>query len=68
MLHQKNKFFRGEIIEVMKPDGRNLEAEVQEILNGEGNSVPSAPHPGEALSVRLSAEAEVYDILRKKED
>ena len=67
-LHQKNKFSRGEVIEIMKPDGRNLMAEVQEILNGEGTAVPSAPHPGEALAVRLSTEAETYDILRKKEE
>ncbi len=65
---QKNKFSVGEQIEVMKPDGRVLTAEVLRICNEEGVSVPSAPHPQEHLAVRLSTEAGEYDILRRSEE
>lgn len=66
-IRQKNKFSVGETIEVMKPDGRNLEAVVLGIYTEDGESRESAPHPQELLYVRLEAELEQYDILRKKE-
>lgn len=64
---QKNKFTVGEAIEVMKPDGRNLEAVVRGIYDGEGNSKESAPHPQQVLYVDLGLEMEPYDILRRSE-
>lgn len=64
---QKNKFIVGETIEVMKPDGRNLEAVVKAIYDDEGKSQESAPHSREVLFVDLSVEMEPYDILRRSE-
>lgn len=64
---QKNKFIVGETIEVMKPDGRNLEAVVKAIYDDEGKSKESAPHSREVLFVDLSVEMEPYDILRRSE-
>ena len=65
-IRQKNKFCVGGRIEIMKPDGRNAEAEVLALVTEEGESVESAPHAGQVLFVRLSAEAERNDILRVK--
>lgn len=65
-IRQKNKFCVGGRIEIMKPDGRNVEAEVLALVTEEGESVESAPHAGQVLFVRLSAEAERNDILRVK--
>ena len=65
-IRQKNKFCVGGCIEIMKPDGRNAEAEVLALVTEEGESVESAPHAGQVLFVRLSAEAERNDILRVK--
>ena len=67
-IEQKNKFSLGETIEVMKPDGRNLQAVVREIRDEEGNAQESAPHPRQRLWVDLGADVEVYDILRKRTD
>ena len=68
IFHQKNKFSVGDVIEIMKPDGRNLPAEVLSIENEDGLPVESAPHPLERLSVKLSAEAEPGELLRSKGD
>ena len=65
-IRQKNKFCVGGRIEIMKPDGRNAEAEVLALVTEEGESVESAPHAGQVLFVRLSAKAERNDILRVK--
>ena len=65
-IEQKNKFSVGETIEIMKPDGRNVQALVKSICDEEGNAQESAPHPKQILWVELDAPADVYDILRKK--
>lgn len=66
-ISQRNKFSVGEEIEIMKPDGRNVTAVVEKILDEEGQEQESAPHPKQILHVRLSEKAETFDILRRKE-
>ena len=51
-LEQRNKFSVGETIEIMKPDGRNIEVTVEHIQDLEGNEQESAPHAKQALKVR----------------
>lgn len=63
-IEQRNKFCVGDEIEIMKPDGRNVPAKVLSLVNEEGEQVQSAPHPKQVLYVELSAQAEVYDLLR----
>ena len=64
---QRNKFIVGEMIEIMKPDGRNITATVRAIYDEDGNSVESAPHPQQKLAVDLGTEIEKYDLLRRAE-
>ena len=64
---QRNKFTVGEMIEIMKPDGRNITATVRAIYNENGESVESAPHPQQKLAVDLGTEIEKYDLLRRAE-
>ena len=66
-IEQRNKFSVGEQIEVMKPDGRNLEVTVKAIYDEEGNSLESAPHPKQILYIDLGTELDRYDILRRQE-
>lgn len=63
-ISQRNKFCRGDVIEIMKPDGRNIETVVEEIYDETGDRQDSAPHPKQTLYLELSQPAEVYDILR----
>ncbi len=63
-IEQKNKFCVGDEIEIMKPDGRNLKAVVQEIRDENGTLMESAPHPKQALQVVLSEQCQRYDLLR----
>ena len=63
---QKNKFSVGDTVEIMKPDGRDVQAKVLRIQSGEGIDQESAPHPKQPLTVTLASEvpAEAGDILR----
>ena len=67
-IEQRNKFSVGETIEVMKPDGRNIEVAVKGITDENGNAMESAPHPKQKLFIDLGIELDKYDILRRKED
>jgi putative protease len=65
-IEQKNKFSVGEIIEIMKPNGENIETRVIKIESQEGLEQESAPHPSQRLIITLDNHAAQYDILRKK--
>lgn len=67
-IEQRNKFSVGETIEVMKPDGSNIEVVVQRIVNENGEDQTSAPHPKQKLWIDLGCPLDLYDILRRKED
>ena len=66
-IEQRNKFSVGEQIEVMKPDGENIEVTVKRIVDEEGNDMESAPHPKQVLYIDLGHPLEMYDVLRRKE-
>lgn len=67
-IEQRNKFSVGETIEIMKPDGQNIETVVRAIINEDGETQESAPHSKQVLYVELDKKAEKYDILRRAED
>ena len=63
-IRQKNKFSVGETIEIMCPDGRDLQTRVLGMWNEDGEPVQSAPHPGELIRLQLDEQASPGDILR----
>lgn len=67
-IEQRNKFSVGETIEIMKPDGRNVEVTVERIVNEDGEEQESAPHSKQVLYVKLSECPEKFDILRRAEN
>lgn len=66
-IEQRNKFSVGETIEIMKPNGENVEVTVERILDEDGAPQESAPHSKQVLYVDLGVKAEPYDILRRQE-
>ena len=67
-IEQRNKFSVGETIEIMKPDGQNIETVVRAIINEDEETQESAPHSKQVLYIELDKKAEKYDILRRAED
>lgn len=67
---QRNKFYVGDRIEIMKPDGRDIPIIVISMYNQNRERVSSAPHPKEILDLELAtetggpADVEAGDILR----
>jgi putative protease len=65
-IEQRNKFCVGDQIEIMKPDGRNVEVLVEAMYNGEMEPVESCPHSKQVIWLQLSETPEQYDLLRVK--
>ena len=64
---QRNKFSVGDVIEIMKPNGENVEVTVRRLVDEDGNDVESAPHPKQKLWIDVDAPLAPWDILRRKE-
>lgn len=65
-IEQRNKFSVGDLIEIMKPDGENVEARVEAMYTDDGDCVDSAPHSKQIIWLKLSQIPEQYDLLRIK--
>ena len=67
-IEQRNKFSVGEKIEIMKPNGENVDVIVKRIVNEDGEDQESAPHSKQVLYIELEGgQADQYDILRRQE-
>ena len=67
-IEQRNKFSVGEVIEVMKPNGDNIEVMVRRLVDEKGQDMDSCPHPQQVFYVDLGIKLEEYDILRRQEE
>ena len=63
-IEQRNKFCKGDEIEIMKPDGRNVPVTVEAIYNEDLEAMDSAPHPKQPLWIKLTGLPEKFDLLR----
>ena len=63
-LEQKNKFSVGDVVEVMKPDGRNLEVRVLDMWDEDFNPIASCPHPKQQFYICVGEQMETFDMLR----
>lgn len=67
-MEQRNKFSVGETIEVMKPNGDNIEVTVKRLVDEDGKDMDSCPHPQQVFYVDLGVELDEFDILRRREE
>ncbi|MCQ2506772.1 MAG: U32 family peptidase C-terminal domain-containing protein [Lachnospiraceae bacterium] len=64
LMEQKNKFYVGEEVEILKADGSSVYSVVESIQNEEGEEMDSCPHAKQKISVRFSKKPDVGDIIR----
>ena len=63
---QRNKFSVGDTIEIMKPNGDNVQVEVLGMYDEELSAVENCPHSKQQIWVELSRVPAQYDLLRVK--
>lgn len=63
-IEQRNKFSVGDVIEIMRPDGGNVEVTVERMYDADLQPVESCPHARETIWLRLSQAPQPHDLLR----
>ena len=64
-LTQRNKFVKGDVLELISPEIEPIAFTADEFFNAEGEKIESAPHPMMELRMALPAPADRLSILRK---
>lgn len=64
VFEQKNKFSVKDEIEVIRPDGSDLNVKVLSMKDEDGNAIDSCPHASVTVSVKLEKTPEAGDIMR----
>ena len=62
-LEQRNRFFAGDEIEFLMPNGEN-----RSLTDADGNSIDVAPHPQMIVKFKVDFDVEDYSIVRTKVD
>ncbi len=63
---QRNKFFKGDTLDVLPPSGVPFDAMCQKLVNEKGEEVESAPHAMERLTMTADKEIPAGSVLRVK--
>lgn len=63
---QRNRFFEGDVLEVLAPGKAPWEIRVNGLINGEGETIQSANHPMETVRFACEKAIEEGAILRKR--
>lgn len=66
-VEQRNRFFRGETLEVLIPGRPNGRLKVEAIFDGEGRPVDDAPHPCQRVFIPADQPLEEFSMLRRLE-
>jgi putative protease len=67
-ISQRNRFFRGETLEVLEPCGVPFPLTVEALFDEEGNPVESAPHATQKLYIPSARPVAPGAILRRKKE
>ncbi len=65
-IEQRNKFVKGEKLEIFRAKGANEDYIVGEMTDIDGNIVEEAPHPQQILKIKIENEVKQFDMLRKE--
>ncbi|MCT8976916.1 U32 family peptidase [Clostridium sp. CX1] len=64
-VEQRNKVLEGDKVEVLRPTGENLEIFLEDMKNGKGEKIPSAPSAQMIFTIRTDVELVEGDMLIK---
>lgn len=65
ILTQRNKFYKGDTLELLTPTDKPVSFTADRILNGADEEVDSTPHPMMELKMKLPIYAPKYSLIRK---
>ncbi|MFZ5595532.1 MAG: peptidase U32 family protein [Bacillota bacterium] len=66
-VEQRNRFFRGDKLEILSPAGPAADFTVREMFDGDGQPVDSAPHPRQTVLIPSEKPVAEFSLLRRLE-
>ncbi|MDZ7672754.1 MAG: U32 family peptidase [Halanaerobiales bacterium] len=66
LIEVRHKFFKGDLIEILKHDGTVQKETVDYIINEEGIEVEDAPHPKEIIRVPVKNSYQELEVVRRE--
>lgn len=66
-VEQRNRFFRGETLELLCPRGPNRKLRVGTMMDEEGRPIEQAPHPCQTVYIPVDQPVEQFSLLRRLE-
>ena len=64
MFEQRNKFEKGDVLEVLTPSGKNFAFTVDKMYDEWDNIIESAPHAQQTVKIDLGRDIPEYSIVR----
>lgn len=61
---QRNKFIKGDKVEILSPNQFDKEFIAEEIYNEKGEAIETCPHPGMIFKIKVPVEVEANSFLR----
>lgn len=65
-IEQRNRVFRGEVVEILTPDEKNFKIDLNEMWDVDDNEIESAPHPQMIFKIKTDKILRPYDMLVKE--
>jgi len=65
LVEQRNRFAVGDEVEILVPGGDNFSQKITKIIDEDGNSVETAPHPQQMVRVPIDKPLPEFSILRR---
>lgn len=65
-IEQRNRFFRGDAIEILGPQEKITKMVIEEMWDEEGNSIEVAPHPQQIVKMKIEDYVDEFYLLRKE--
>lgn len=66
LIEVRHKFFKGDVIEILKHNGEVKTETLDYIINEEGKKVEDAPHPKEIIRVPVEGEYQKLEVVRRE--
>ncbi len=67
-VEQRNKFSVGDTVEIFGPGTKFCEEVIEEMYDGEGQPIESAPHPQQKVLLRLACKTKEHFMIRRKNE
>ncbi len=65
-IEQRNRFFKGDTIEILGPQEKIIKMVIDEMWDEEGNDIAVAPHPQQIVRMKIEDYVDEFYLLRKE--